>query len=69
MSVFLHHIELVVFGVNGVALVLFDSMAIMHGCSWVVGMNGEFYRALGSPPTRKFSLVSPCWFIFVFIYE
>jgi PST family polysaccharide transporter len=24
-------------------------MALMHGFSWVVGMNGEFYRAMGKP--------------------
>jgi O-antigen/teichoic acid export membrane protein len=25
------------------------AMAIMHGYSWIVGMNGEFYRATGKP--------------------
>ena len=50
LSVFSHHIELVVFGDKwtGLGLVI-ASMAIMHGYSWIVGMNGEFYRAIGKP--------------------
>lgn len=50
LFVFSHHIELVVFGDkwSGLGIVL-ASMAIMHGYSWIVGMNGEFYRALGRP--------------------
>ena len=50
LSVFSHHIEFVVFGDkwNGLGFVL-ASMAIMHGYSWIVGMNGEFYRAMGKP--------------------
>ena len=50
LSVFSHHIEIVVFGDKWSGLgFVFASMAIMHGCSWIVGMNGEFYRAMGKP--------------------
>lgn len=33
---------------KGIGLVI-GVMALMHGFSWVVGMNGEFYRAMGQP--------------------
>lgn len=33
---------------NGVALVI-GAMALSHSLAWVVGLNGEFYRALGKP--------------------
>lgn len=33
---------------RGVGIVI-GVMALMHGFSWVVGMNGEFYRAIGKP--------------------
>ena len=33
---------------KGVGLVI-GVMALMHGFSWIVGMNGEFYRAMGKP--------------------
>ena len=50
LCVFSQHIEFVVFGDkwSGLGFVL-ASMAIMHGYSWIVGMNGEFYRAMGRP--------------------
>lgn len=50
LFVFSQHIESVVFGEkwSGLGIVL-AAMAIMHGYSWIVGMNGEFYRALGKP--------------------
>lgn len=50
LFVFSQDIELVVFGDkwSGLGIVL-AAMAIMHGYSWIVGMNGEFYRALGKP--------------------
>jgi PST family polysaccharide transporter len=50
MAIFSQHIELVIFGDKwgGLGIVL-ASMAIMHGYSWIVGMNGEFYRAMGKP--------------------
>jgi O-antigen/teichoic acid export membrane protein len=50
MAIFSTHIELVIFGDKwgGLGIVL-ASMAIMHGYSWIVGMNGEFYRAMGKP--------------------
>jgi len=50
LAIFSHHIELVVFGDkwDGLGFVL-AAMAIMHGYSWIVGMNGEFYRAMGKP--------------------
>lgn len=50
LAIFSQHIEIVVFGDkwNGVGIVL-AAMAIMHGYSWIVGINGEFYRAMGKP--------------------
>lgn len=50
LAIFSQHIEFIVFGEkwSGLGVVL-ASMAIMHGYSWVVGMNGEFYRAMGKP--------------------
>jgi O-antigen/teichoic acid export membrane protein len=43
-------ISLIVFGEkwNGIGFVL-GVMALMHGYSWVVGANGEIYRAIGKP--------------------
>lgn len=43
-------IETVIFGEKwqGVGLVI-GVMALMHGFSWVVGMNGELYRSIGKP--------------------
>ena len=40
----------VLFGIKwqGIGLVI-GVMALMHGISWVVGMNGEAYRAMGKP--------------------
>jgi O-antigen/teichoic acid export membrane protein len=50
LSVFSHQIELVVFGDKWIGLgFVLASMAIMHGYSWIVGMDGEFYRAMGKP--------------------
>jgi len=50
LAVFSQHIESVVFGEKWVGLgIVIASMAIMHGYSWIVGMNGEFYRAMGKP--------------------
>lgn len=50
MAFFSQHIELVIFGQNwlGVGIVV-SCMALMHGYSWIAGMNGEFYRAMGKP--------------------
>jgi O-antigen/teichoic acid export membrane protein len=50
LYVFSKHIELVVFGDRwiGVGIVI-AFMSITHGYSWIIGMNGEFYRALGKP--------------------
>ena len=33
---------------HGIGFVI-GVMALMHGFSWVVGMNGEFYRVMGKP--------------------
>ena len=43
-------IEATLFGAKwqGVGLVI-GTMALMHGLSWIVGMNGEIYRAIGRP--------------------
>ena len=44
------HIEAALFDDKwqGISLVI-GAMALMHGFSWVAGMNGEFYRAMGKP--------------------
>lgn len=50
LFVFANHIENLVFGKQWVGLdIVLGLMAVMHGFSWIVGMNGEFYRALGKP--------------------
>ena len=55
MAIFSQHIELVIFGDKWVGLgIVLASMAIMHGYSWIVGMNGEFYRAMGKPNYETF---------------
>jgi len=43
-------LEATIFGIQwqGIGLVI-GVMALMHGFSWVVGMNGEAYRAMGKP--------------------
>jgi len=43
-------IEDVIFGQAwaGIGMII-GAMALMHGFSWIVGMNGEFYRAMGKP--------------------
>lgn len=50
LFIFAEHIEILIFGTkwSGVGIVL-GVMALMHGFSWIVGMNGEFYRATGKP--------------------
>jgi O-antigen/teichoic acid export membrane protein len=43
-------LEEVVFGAKWAGIgVVIAAMAIMHGYSWIVGFNGEFYRATGKP--------------------
>ena len=40
----------IVFGAKWTGIgVVIAAMAMMHGYSWLVGMNGEFYRAIGKP--------------------
>jgi O-antigen/teichoic acid export membrane protein len=53
--IFSSSIEEIVLGSqwSGTAIVL-GVMALMHGFSWVVGMNGEFYRAMGKPSYETF---------------
>lgn len=48
--IFSSSIEEIILGPQwaGTAIVL-GVMALMHGFSWVVGINGEFYRAMGKP--------------------
>lgn len=50
LFIFSEHIEVVIFGPKWTGIgVVIGAMALMHGFSWIVGMNGEFYRALGKP--------------------
>ncbi len=50
MFFFSEQIGLALFGSewNGIGFVI-GVMALMHGFSWVAGMNGEVYRAMGKP--------------------
>lgn len=50
LFVFSDQIGLALFGAkwDGIGLVI-GVLALMHGFSWVVGMNGEVYRAMGKP--------------------
>ena len=47
---FSNYIEVLIFGSKwaGIGLII-GIMALMQGFSWIVGMNGEFYRAIGKP--------------------
>ena len=47
---FSYYIEAVIFGEKweGIGLVI-GIMSLMHGFSWIVGMNGEIYRSVGKP--------------------
>lgn len=47
---------------KGIELVL-GVLSLMHGFSWIVGMNGEFYRAMGKPAYE--TIVTSCT---LFIY-
>lgn len=48
--IFSNHIETMIFGEKWVGVgVVLGLMSLMHGFSWIVGMNGEFYRAMGKP--------------------
>lgn len=43
-------LQKVLFGLKWAGMgVVISSMSLMHGYSWIVGMNGEFYRATGKP--------------------
>lgn len=56
-------IEQVVFGDkwDGVGLVI-GVMALAHGVSWIVGTNGEVYRAIGRPQLETFVTGTPLIF-------
>lgn len=49
---------------QGISLVI-GCMALMHGYSWIVGMNGEFYRAQGKPSLE--TIVTSALLIFYLI--
>jgi O-antigen/teichoic acid export membrane protein len=48
---------------QGISLVI-GVMALTHGFSWIVGMNGEFYRAMGKPSFE--SIVTAATFVIYF---
>jgi len=51
--------QVVVFGTKWTGIgVVIAGMAMMHGYSWIVGMNGEFYRAIGKPNYETIVTVS-----------
>lgn len=43
---------------HGIELVI-GVMALMHGFAWVVGINGEVYRAIGKPSHETLVMVAP----------
>ncbi|MDD2465962.1 MAG: lipopolysaccharide biosynthesis protein [Desulfobulbus sp.] len=43
---------------HGVELII-GAMALVHGFSWVIGMNGEVYRALGKPSHETLMSAAP----------
>lgn len=50
LSAYSSVLQEVVFGPKWMGLsTVITAMAIMQGYSWIVGMNGEFYRAIGKP--------------------
>lgn len=63
---FSDQIELVVFGDHwdGLSAVL-AGMGVVHGYSWIVGMNGEFYRAIGKPSYE--TIVTAVTLVFYFL--
>ena len=68
LFVFSDHIEVLIFGDkwSGIGVVL-GVMALMHGFSWIVGMNGEFYRALGRPSCEAF-VTAGTLVVYLFVY-
>jgi PST family polysaccharide transporter len=50
--------------------VVIGTMALMHGFSWVMGMNGEVYRAMGKPSREAIvSAVSLLVYLVVYLYS
>lgn len=54
---------------TGIGLVI-GVMALMHGFSWVVGMNGEFYRAMGKPSYETIvTAITLSFYLAAFLYS
>ena len=51
---------------DGVSLVI-GVLALMHGFSWVVGMNGEIYRAMGKPSIETI-VTGSTLFVYLIVY-
>lgn len=51
---------------HGIELII-GVMALVHGFSWVIGMNGEVYRAMGKPSYETLMSAAPM-FIYLFGY-
>jgi len=51
---------------HGIELII-GVMALVHGFAWVIGMNGEVYRALGKPSHETLMSAAPM-FIYLFGY-
>ena len=67
---FSKQISLALFGAkwDGISLVI-GVLALTHGFSWVVGMNGEVYRAMGKPAYETIvTALSLCVYLVAYIY-
>ena len=67
---FSEKIGIAVFGErwDGIGFVI-GVIALMHGISWIVGMNGEFYRAMAKPSYETIVTASTlAVYLFVYIY-
>ncbi len=64
------NIETVIFGEkwNGLSFIL-GAFFLIHGFSWIVGMNGEFFRATGKPNHETIAmLVTTPIYLTIYIY-
>lgn len=70
LFVFSHHIESVVFGDKWIGVgVVIAYMSITHGYSWIIGMNGEFFRAAGKPSYETIATsLTFCIYIGVYLW-
>ncbi len=68
LALYSTEIQQILFGAKwyGIDTVI-AAMALLHGYSWIVGMNGEFYRAMGRPNFEAIIMVIML-FIYLWVY-